>query len=103
MPGSEPLAPPSVQKLQRNSLSPSASELLRVGRRKEHLVSQYLSSTVRIELGERIAEAFRHRYAALKSQDYPAELIFQNLQEYAGGSGAPTTQAAGLAVLSYFL
>ncbi len=102
VPGSEPLSAPSVEKLQRNSLSLSAMELLRVGRRKEHLVSRYLSSTVRIEIGERIAEAFRRRYAQLKGQGYSPDVIFGNLQQYAGASGEPTRQDAGLAVLSYF-
>lgn len=100
--GEEPLLPPSVQKLQRNSLSHDATELLRIGRRKEHLVSKYFASTIRVEIGERIAEAFRRRYANLKEQGHSPDLIFGHLQAYAGATNEPRRLSASLAVISYF-
>ena len=100
--GEEPISPPSIEKLQRNSLSTDAIELLRIGRRKEHLVSTYFLNTTRVEIGERIAEDFRQRYADLKQQGHTPDLIFGHLQAYAGAAGEPSRQAAGLAVLSYF-
>ncbi|MDE0268188.1 MAG: hypothetical protein OXI96_04010 [Acidimicrobiaceae bacterium] len=100
--GQEPVVPPSVDKLRKNELSSDVVELLRIGRRKEHLVGSYISGTVRTEIGERVAEAFRQRYADLKAQDHSPDVIFGHLQQYAGAAGTPERQAAGLAVLSYF-
>ena len=101
-PGQEPLTPPSVDKLARNSLSNEAAGLLRLGRRKEALVDIWFSKSPNAELGERIAEAFRRRYAQLKGSDRSADGIFMHLQEYAGSGGEPRRQNAALAVLSYF-
>ena len=101
-PGQEPLTPPSVDKLARNSLSNDAAGLLRVGRRKEALVETWFRKSPNAELGERIAEAFRRRYAQLKESDRSADEIFMHLQQYAGSGGEPKQQNAALAVLSYF-
>ena len=101
-PGQEPLTPPSVDKLARNSLSDDAAGLLRVGRRKEALVETWFRKSPNAELGERIAEAFRRRYAQLKESDRSADEIFMHLQQYAGSGGEPKQQNAALAVLSYF-
>lgn len=101
-PGQEPLTPPSVDKLARNSLSEDAAGLLRVGRRKEALVETWFTRSPNADLGERIAEAFRRRYAQLKESDRPADAIFMHLQQYAGSGGEPKQQNAALAVLSYF-
>ena len=101
-PGQEPLTPPSVDKLARNSLSDDAAGLLRVGRRKEALVETWFRKSPNAELGERIAEAFRRRYAQLKESDRSADGIFTHLQQYAGSGGEPKQQNAALAVLSYF-
>ena len=95
--GKEPVAPPSVDKLQRNALSDDVMELLRVGRLKEHLVSSFLAGKVKAETGERIAEAFRQRYSDLKKQDHPPDIIFGHLQQYAGADGEPKRQTAGCA------
>ncbi len=101
-PGQEPLMPPSLEKLQKNSLSDDAASLLRVGRRKEALVDAWFRKNPRADLGERIAEAFRHRYARLKEEDRSPDEIFAHLQEYAGSGREPGRVAASLAVLSYF-
>ena len=101
-PGQEPLAPPSVDKLAKNALSDDAAGLLRVGRRKEALVDAWFRKNRSADLGERIAEAFRRRYARLRESDRSPDQIFGHLQQYAGTGGDPGRQAAALAVLSYF-
>ena len=101
-PGQEPLAPPSVDKLAKNALSDDAAGLLRVGRRREALVAAWFRKNRSADLGERIAEAFRRRYARLRGSDRSPDQIFGHLQQYAGTGGDPGRQAAALAVLSYF-
>ena len=100
--GQEPLTPPSVDKLARNSLSKDAAGLLRLGRRKEALVETWFNKSPNADLGERIAEAFRRRYAQLKQSEMLPDQIFMQLQHYAGMGGEPKQQSAALAVLSYF-
>ena len=102
VPGQEPLTLPSVDKIARNSLSEEAAGLLELGRRKEFLVETWFSRSPNAELGERIAEAFRRRYAELKENDRRPDAIFTHLQQYAGMGGEPAQQSAALAVLSYF-
>jgi hypothetical protein len=97
-----PLTPPSVEKLTKNALSGDSAVLLQVGRRKSGLVDTFFRKSARPDLGERIAEAFRSRYAELKSLELPADTIFKHLQDYAGMNGEPKRQGAALAVLSYF-
>ena len=102
VPGEEPLTPPSVDKLARNSLSEDAAGLLSLGRRKEAMVEVWFNKSPNAELGERVAEAFRRRYAELKANERSSDGIFTHLQQYAGGDGEPAQQCAALAVLSYF-
>jgi hypothetical protein len=83
-------------------LSGDSGLLLQMGRRKSGLVDIFFRKSARPDLGERIAEAFRMRYAELKSLGLPADSIFKHLQDYAGMNGEPTRQGAALAVLSYF-
>ena len=101
-PGEEPLTPPSRDKLEKNRLSVDAAGLLRLGRRKEALVETWFTKNRRPDLGERIAEAFRRRYAQLNDGVRTADQVFGHLQQYAGMGGEPPRQAAVLAVLSYF-
>lgn len=96
------IEPPSPQKLQRNALSEDVADLLRAGRRKEALVGRYFDSHPSPELGEKIAVAFRRRYAELRMQELSPDDIFAKLQQNAGGNGAPKRQTAALAVLSYY-
>ena len=102
--GEEPLAPPSAEKLERNSLSDDATVLLRWGRRKEALVARYFANDPRPDSGERIAEAFRIRYASLRNSGLSPDEILLNLQAHAGGSQVSVAkrQGAVLVVLSYF-
>lgn len=94
--------PPSAQKLEKNSLSDEASALLRFGRLKVRLVETYFSKNVRVELGEKIAEAFRDRYAELQALELSGDQIFSYLQQFAGVTGEPKRQAAAMAVMAYF-
>jgi hypothetical protein len=100
--GEPPLTPPSPEKLAKNALSEETAVLLRMGRRKSGLVETFFRKSPRPDLGERIAEAFRLRYADLKALDLPADTIFKHLQDYAGMNGEPKRQGAALAVLAYF-
>lgn len=97
-----PLTPPSPEKLEKNALSEESGLFLRIGRRKSNLVDTFFRKSPRPDLGERIAEAFRTRYAELKALDLPADTIFKHLQDYAGFNGEPKRQGAALAVLAYF-
>ena len=101
-PSDEIPPPPSVRKLEKNTLSEYSADLLRFGRRKVGLVELYFRRSARVELGEQIAEAFRERYSYLKSLELPPDQIFMYLQKYAGMSGEPKRQAAAMAVLAYF-
>lgn len=101
-PSDPPLKPPSPEKLEKNALSEEAGQFLRIGRRKSVLVETFFRKSPRPDLGERIAEAFRLRYAELRALDLPADTIFKHLQDYAGFHGEPKRQGAALAVLTYF-
>ena len=101
-PGAELSPAPSVRKLEKNALSEDAAALLRSGRRKVHLVEHYLTHHIYVELGERIAEAFRLKYAQLRMLELTADQIFGHLQQYAGMNGPPKRQVAALAILAYF-
>lgn len=97
-----PLHPPSVDKLRKNHLSSEAAVLLQMGRRKSGLVSVFFKRGARVELGEKIAQAFRDRYALLRELGLPADAMFAQFQDYAGAKGNPKTQGAALAVITYF-
>ena len=103
-PGQEPIAAPSAEKLERNSLSGDATVLLRWGRRKEALVARYFANDPRPDLGERIAEAFRIHYSTLRNSGLTPDEVLLQLQTHAAGSqlGLAKRQGAVLAVLSYF-
>ena len=98
-----PLAAPTASKLKANDLSDDAAELLGQGRRRERLVGDFFNKFPDPDFGEEIAQGFRDRYQELKQQDYSADHIFMELQQFAGGmNGTPQHQAAVLAVMSYF-
>ena len=101
-PSDDDFTAPSVEKLEKNALSQEAVELLRLGRRKARLVEMFFSKTGPVERGERIAEAFRKRYAELKSMALEPDRIFSYLQRFTGFEGDPKRQAAAMAVMAYF-
>ncbi len=101
-PGDDLPPPPSEQKLEKNSLSEEAYQLLLLGRRKAGLVEKYFATNMRVELGEKIAEALRRKYAELQSFELSGDAIFFHLQEYSGFAGGPREQVAAMAVMAYF-
>lgn len=95
-------SPPSAEKLEKNALSAEAADLLRLGRRKVRLVETYFKKAGPVELGEKIAEAFRDHYDSLASMELEADQIFSYLQKFAGVAGDPKRQVAAMAVMAYF-
>jgi hypothetical protein len=96
------LTPPSENKISHNKLSIDAADLLRLGRRKEARVQDYINKMVRPDVAEEIAEAIRDQYRSLKSLGLEPDEIFARLQKFVGVQGEPPRQAAALAVLCYF-
>lgn len=96
------LTPPSENKIEHNKLSDDAADLLRLGRRKEARVQDYINKMVRPDVAEEIAEAIRDQYRSLKSLGLEPDEIFERLQKFVGVQGEPPRQAAALAVLCYF-
>lgn len=96
------LIPPSENKIEHNKLSVDAADLLRLGRRKEARVQDYIDKMVRPDVAEEIAEAIRDQYRSLKSLGLEPDEIFARLQKFVGVQGEPPRQAAALAVLCYF-
>lgn len=97
-----PLSPPSCAKLEHNKLSADVADFLRIGRRKEPLVANYMHMMVWPDTPEKIAEAMRNRYQSLKSLGLRPDLIYHHLEQFVGVDGEPRRKAAALAVLSYF-
>jgi hypothetical protein len=96
------LTPPSEHKVEHNNLSIEAADLLRLGRRKEARVQDFIEKMVRPNLAEQIAETVRDQYRSLKTLGLEPDEIFANLQRFIGAQGNPSRQAAALAVLCYF-
>ena len=97
-----PLSIPTDKKLEKNKLSPPVKALIQTGRLKEHLVKKYFLEGVFVDLGERIAEAFRAKYLEYKEQGMMPDQIFWRMQLHAGSAGEPKRQIAGMTVLAYF-
>jgi len=95
---------PDPDKLEHNKLGQEKADLLRVGRSRQGLVEQYLNGITDPTTGEKIAEAFRERYASLKDSGMDADQIFTSLWRFAGGEHfvQPDQFAAVTAVLAYF-
>jgi len=96
------LLSPSAEKLEKNNLSDEVADLLRLGRRKSHLVESYFKTIGPVERGEHVAEAFRKRYKSLRALGMSPDHIFRQLQELAGFGGSPKRQIAAMAVIIYF-
>jgi len=96
------LTPPSKHKVEHNKLSADAAELLRLGRRKEARVQDFIDKMVRPDVAEEIAEAVRKQYSSLKCLELEPDEIFARFQRFVGVQGEPPRQAAALAVLCYF-
>ncbi|WP_281544994.1 ABC-three component system protein [Grimontia sp. SpTr1] len=97
------LGPVSVDKLEFNALSDDVEILLKSGRAKEVLVQDLLSMWPDPSYGDDLASSFNSRYLELKNSGLEADLIFSNLQKFAGyDPDSIGAQVSSLAVLSYF-
>lgn len=103
--GLQEIAFPSPEKLEYNQLSQEDADILKAGRSRQTLVRQYFDGAPDAELGEKIAQAFRNRYATLRDSGADADIIFDGLWQFAGGdhfAGQRKSLTAMIAVLAYF-
>jgi hypothetical protein len=98
-----PIKPVSKEKLKFNALSEEVGALLIMGMKKSKLVEQYFDECSDPNLGDEIAEDFNSKYLELKALKMKPDLIFTELQNFAGGfkRGDPKHEAAVLAVLAH--
>ena len=100
-----PIKEVSPHKLRANMLSSEVAVLLTAGMRKSPTVRQLFQDHYDPEFGERVAQAFKNKYAELqRSRSYTPDEIFLELQDFALGRQrrGPKVEAAVLAVLAYF-
>jgi hypothetical protein len=92
------------RKIEANALSESVATLIREGMTKTPLVSSFFEQWHDSKLGERIADAFRKKYEALRDSGLTPNLIFAELQSWAGGAerGTPEHELSVLTVLAYY-
>lgn len=97
------IKPVPSTKLSHNQLSASVEILLKAGMRKSDLVADFFAKWPDPSLGDQVASAFSERYAALKSVGLAPDLIFSELQSFAGGRnrGDAEHEASVLAVLAH--
>ena len=97
-------SPPSVTKIEKNELDDDAIAFLQMGRRRVQLVEEYFDQHPDPNLGDKIAQAFRIQYQALRDHGFGPQEVLYELQKFSGlGKGsAPSHEAAVLAVLMYF-
>jgi hypothetical protein len=90
-------------KIEANALSENVATLLKAGMMKAQLVATFFEQWHDETLGERVAEAFRSKYQALRGLCHPDD-IFSRLQSWAGGAdrGSPKHQLAFLAIIAYY-
>ena len=94
----------SGDKLKANDLSDDVKTLLEEGLKKSFLVGKFFRDYYPDPtLGEGIAETFRQRYAALRSEGKSPDEIFHALHMFAGGTQQPSSagEAAVLAVMAH--
>lgn len=98
------IRPVPADKVEANKLSDNVVILLHAGSRKSDLVKQFFERWHDPTFGDRVAEAFKQHYQKLKDSALSPDLIFYELQAFAGGErlNTPDHQAAVLAVLAYY-
>lgn len=97
-------APVPSKKLEANNFSDKACEILRQGRRQERLVEEFLQQWPEPSFADDLAQAFRKHYAELRELGLDSDSILAGFQSFVMGGGRkdPRTEAAGMAVISYF-
>ena len=94
---------PPKDKINKNQLSASVEEYIKIGMLKSKLVSQYITQQPDVNFGERLKKGFVDKYLELKNTGMSGEEIFLELFEFASnGSSDFKKRAAALAVLTYF-
>jgi len=90
-------------KLDSNGLSEAAKTLIKHGGLRRRVVRQLFSNWPDPQFGDRVASAFRDRYAALRAANLDPTSIFMELQAFAGGlqRGTPEHESAVVTVLAY--
>jgi hypothetical protein len=97
------IRPVPKDKIILNSLSDNVEVLLNAGMRKSKLVEDFFNSYYDPSFGDEVAEKFKKQYTLLKQSGLPPDIIFMEVQKFAGGNqgGTPGHEAAVLAVLAY--
>lgn len=90
-------------KIEINRLSEDTEILIKAGRLKSPLVGKFLKRYPDPEYGDQIVQTFKMKYDDLKSANLDPDIIFRELQVFAGGelTREPKHQAAVLSVLAY--
>ena len=90
-------------KIEANALSESVARLLKEGMSKAPLVDEFYSKWRDPYFGEKIAEAFRKKYASFRDQLTPNQ-IFHEIQGWVGGSvrGSAEHELAVLTIIAYY-
>lgn len=96
--------PPSVTKLENNSLDDDSGAFLQLGRRRVSLVEEYFADHQDPVLGDKVAKAIHTQYRNLVDTGLGSDEVLVSLQRFVGwGQGdAPSHDAAVLAVVAYF-
>ncbi|MCY2962451.1 MAG: hypothetical protein NT069_02160 [Planctomycetota bacterium] len=97
------IRPVPPRKLEANSLSDSVERLLKFGMGSSNKVRDFFGKHHDPELGDRVAQAFRGEYEALRNANRTPDEIFAELQLIGNGTtfATPSRQVATLTVLAY--
>lgn len=100
---SDEIRPVPPRKLEANSLSDAVAMLLKAGMGSSNKVRDYFGKHYDPKLGDRVAQAFRCEYEALRNANLAPDDIFAWLQLIGNGTSLapPSRQAATLTVLAY--
>lgn len=77
--------PVPVTKMDFNGLTPGIRSFLSAGRLRARAVEDYFRRCSDVELGDRIAEAFRNEYRLCRDRGLGVEDLFASLQTFAAG------------------
>lgn len=98
-----PITLPSANKIEFNSLGAEIAALLRQGDLLASHVDEYLRTSGRIEVGERLSALMKFNYETMKSAGHDTTQIFHGLINLCGGLDRPKRQGiAVLAVVAYY-
>ena len=98
-----PITPPSINKIEFNSLGTEIAALLRQGDLLASHVDEYFRSSGRIEVGERLGALMKFNYEAMRNAGHDTTQIFYGLINLCGGLDRPKREGiAVLAVVAYY-